>query len=216
MKKNTLRSILILSSFVIFACVTVNIYFPAAAVGKAADVIVEDVWEKEEENKDDTTEQEPEDWQKPESEPETTSGSGSLIQNSTVTAILNLFSTQAHAETDINISTPTIRALKNSMKKRAPSIFPYLNKGNVGLSNRGYLVIRSKKNLSLQEVSRMKKLVSDDNSDRKSLYREIARANNINMDRIDDIESIFAKSWIKNARSGWIVQGADGKWRKKK
>ena len=62
----------------------------------------------------------------------------------------------------------------------------------------------------------MKNLVSEDNSDRKALYQEIARANNISMDRVGDIESIFAQSWIRKARSGWLVQGADGKWRKKK
>lgn len=213
MKKNTYRYILILSNFVIFACVTVNIYFPAAAVGKAADEIVEDVWEEE-----DMTEQESEGEKEPvpSDSPEPGRQPEGSIYNNIVSSMLALISTQAYAQADINISTPTIRALKKSLKKRAPLIFPFLDKGNVGLSNRGYLVIRSKKNLSLQEVSRMKGLVSKDNNDRKALYREIARANNFSMDRLNDIESIFAKSWIKKARSGWLVQGADGKWRKKK
>jgi hypothetical protein len=35
------------------ACVTINIYFPAAAAEKAADKIIEEVWQLEHEKKDD-------------------------------------------------------------------------------------------------------------------------------------------------------------------
>ena len=34
------------------ACVTINIYFPAAAAEKAADKIIEEVWQLEQERKD--------------------------------------------------------------------------------------------------------------------------------------------------------------------
>jgi starvation-inducible outer membrane lipoprotein len=36
---------LALTSFVLSACVTINIYFPAAAAEKAADKIIEEVWQ---------------------------------------------------------------------------------------------------------------------------------------------------------------------------
>jgi hypothetical protein len=35
-----------LSAFALSACVTINIYFPAAAVEKAADKIIDEVWNK--------------------------------------------------------------------------------------------------------------------------------------------------------------------------
>lgn len=36
---------LALTSFVLSACVTISIYFPAAAAEKAADKIIEEVWQ---------------------------------------------------------------------------------------------------------------------------------------------------------------------------
>jgi hypothetical protein len=36
---------LALTSFVLSACVTINIYFPVAAAEKAADRIIEEVWQ---------------------------------------------------------------------------------------------------------------------------------------------------------------------------
>lgn len=35
-----------LSAFALSACVTINIYFPAAAVEKAADKIIDEVWKQ--------------------------------------------------------------------------------------------------------------------------------------------------------------------------
>ncbi|GJL75388.1 hypothetical protein [Nitrosomonas sp.] len=53
MKKNLLYTNLLVV-FVMFlsACVTINIYFPAAAAEKAADKIIEEVWQLENEKKE--------------------------------------------------------------------------------------------------------------------------------------------------------------------
>jgi hypothetical protein len=47
MKKTGIISKLTIAAFIIFisACVTINIYFPAAAAEKAADKIIDDVWQ---------------------------------------------------------------------------------------------------------------------------------------------------------------------------
>jgi len=217
LKRVSAKATLILFSFVIFACVTVNIYFPAAAVGKAADQIVDEVWKEKNKDNGNTKKDEPEPDKKPEYSPVPKPTHESAVQNGIFFVILSLMPKEAYAEEAyINVSTPTIRALKESIKNRTPLIFPYLNKGKVGIGNNGFLVIRSQKNLSLREVARMKQLVRDENSDREALYKEIARANNISMDRVADIQAIFAKSWIKKARPGWFVQGSDGSWAKKK
>jgi hypothetical protein len=36
-----------LVAFALSACVTINIYFPAAAAEKAADLIIDEVWQKQ-------------------------------------------------------------------------------------------------------------------------------------------------------------------------
>jgi hypothetical protein len=41
------------AAMLLSACVTINIYFPAAAAEKAADKIIEEVWQLEHEKKDD-------------------------------------------------------------------------------------------------------------------------------------------------------------------
>jgi len=40
-----------LSAFTLSACVTINIYFPAAAAEKAADKIIEEVWQTQKSDK---------------------------------------------------------------------------------------------------------------------------------------------------------------------
>jgi len=40
-----------LAAFALSACVTINIYFPAAAAEKAADKIIEEVWQSEQAKK---------------------------------------------------------------------------------------------------------------------------------------------------------------------
>lgn len=47
MKKNFNPLLCLLAGFALSACVTVNIYFPAAAAEKAADKIIEEVWQIE-------------------------------------------------------------------------------------------------------------------------------------------------------------------------
>ena len=48
MKKSIKKSIIVLSvgaAAILSACVTINIYFPAAAAEKAADKIIDEVWQ---------------------------------------------------------------------------------------------------------------------------------------------------------------------------
>ena len=45
MNKNTSLLIATGLAFILSACVTINIYFPAAAAEKAADKIIEEVWQ---------------------------------------------------------------------------------------------------------------------------------------------------------------------------
>lgn len=46
-------SLLVLIGVALSACVTINIYFPAAAAEKAADKIIEEVWQLEGADKND-------------------------------------------------------------------------------------------------------------------------------------------------------------------
>lgn len=190
------KRISLLLVFFLTACVTVNIYFPAAAVQRAADEIVEETWgEKGKGVKE--------------------APKSGAFASERVYAFTG-FAREAFAqEPDINVSNPAIRSLKDSIRARSEAIKPYMDKGNVGLNRDGLLVVRSTEGLNLKERAEVQQLVEAENRDRESLYAEIAKANNIPREKIPDIKRIFANSWMEQARPGWWIQDAQGNWRKK-
>ena len=179
------------------ACVTVNIYFPAAAVERAADEIVKETWGGPGEAP-----------KKPQPQ--------SRLRVVPKSALSFSLAGNAYAqEPDINISNPAIRALKDSIKNRSESIKPYMDKGNVGINQDGLLTVRGTDGLSLKERAEVQQLIEAENRDRESLYREIAKANNFGDDAVPKIKRIFSKSWADQARSGWWIQDPQGNWRRK-
>lgn len=199
MKKSMLsRIVIFLLIFGLGSCVTINIYFPAAAVEKAADRIVDEVWGGKED--------------KP-AAPEKGSGPQSFMNQMFRFALTAIGPADALAqEADINITTPAIRALKESIKERAGALQAYLDKGNVGIANNGLLVVRSVEEAGLKDKALLKRLVDAENADRNNLYTEIAKANKFPPEKVKDIGEIFAKSWISQAKKGWWIQDASGKW----
>jgi uncharacterized protein len=179
------------------ACVTVNIYFPAAAVERAADQIVKETWGG------------PAKPATPVPQPQ----SRSLFSPNRFLELS--FVSEAFAQdADINVTNPAIRALKDSIKKRSDAIKPYMDRGNIGIAQDGLLAIRSADGLNLKERAEASQLIDAENKDREALYAEIAKANGIPKENIPKIKSIFAKSWIEQAQPGWWIQN-NGNWQKK-
>jgi uncharacterized protein YdbL (DUF1318 family) len=116
---------------------------------------------------------------------------------------------------NINVQTPAIRKLIASRKQRYASLAPLLAQGALGENNRGLLDIRSLDVLSLKDKASARTLLEQENRDRQQLYREIATANSLSADKLDEIASIFAQVHRKEARAGWWIQDADGNWKKK-
>jgi uncharacterized protein YdbL (DUF1318 family) len=185
--------------FFIAACVTVNIYFPAAAVQKAADEIVGDVRNIEKKN-----EQKPEEKQK----------INKLFQE---LKRLSWEPEEVYAQQiDIEVSTPAIRALKDSMRERFPQLKPLYDKGSIGESKTGLLVAKDLTGLNLKEKADLSRLVDQENKDRKALYTEIMNANKFGPEVLPQIQKIFANSWREKSQSGWWIQKDSGEWEKKK
>lgn len=184
------------------ACVTINVYFPEAAAEKAADRIIEDIWGKEEAQKREGNEQT--------SVPAASRG----LLAAALTGALELMVPAAQAQADIDISSPAIRALTASMRARAAELEPFFDSGAVGLTSDGLVELRDANAVPLADRNRVRKLVSDENGDRNSLYREIASANG-HPEWESDIRSTFAGRWVANARAGWYYKPAGGGWTKK-
>ncbi|MCF6288340.1 MAG: YdbL family protein [Proteobacteria bacterium] len=188
-------NIVLVSTIFLFvtACVTINVYFPAAEAEDAAAKIVNKII-----GEDDVSEAE--------------------LPVNPQSYNFNPFSfliSSAHAEVDINISSPAIVAITNRMKARYDiGLKSYLDSSVIGFSNQGFVEIVDAKVLSLKDRQKVKKLVADDNRDRKALYRELAVANG-HADWEEAIQNVFIKTWRDKAHSGWKYQDADGNWQTK-
>jgi hypothetical protein len=178
----------------VLACITVNIYFPEAAVKQAASEIVEEVRHQNTNDKDTAA--------PPIKESLSRRGGFSLVP-------------AAYAQQETSVSTPTIRALKDSLKQRFPDLKPFYDGGNIGESNTGFVEVRDDGALGLKDKAALRDLVRNENSDRTKLYAEVAKALNIEQSQIGRIQKIFAESWIDNAAAGWWVQKENGEWAKK-
>src|SRR5688572_29858293 len=116
-----LKQSIFMTVFFVSACVTVNIYFPAAAVERAADEIVKETWggPGEPKKKD---------------QPQTV-----LPAPKRISVWFGLVEQAYAQDADINVSNPAIRALKESIRNRSESIKPFMDRGNVGITRDGLL-----------------------------------------------------------------------------
>lgn len=196
---STKRWLIGLLMVLLVSCVTVNIYFPAAAIQKAADQIVDDVRK--------APEQAPE--QKPEQTPEKKSSLEWLRS-------VRVGPAAAHAAAvDVNVSTPAIRSLKASMANRFSQLQPLYGKGAVGETSNGLVVVRETGTLTLKEKADVNRLVDEENRDRAALYTEIVKANNLGMNTLPEVQKLFANSWRAKSAPGWWIQQDNGQWAKK-
>jgi uncharacterized protein YdbL (DUF1318 family) len=115
---------------------------------------------------------------------------------------------------DIEINTPAIATLKQSMQQRHSQLEPYYARGAVGLTRDGLIAMRDANALSLSARQPVNALIASENQDRNALYREIARANG-HPEWEGDIRSTFGQRWIELARPGWWYQAAGGSWVRK-
>ncbi len=123
------------------------------------------------------------------------------------------FTLLAQAAANMEIDTPAITALKNSMQARHNQLLPHYNSGAVGLTANGLVEVRDATAVALKERGGINSLVSAENADRSALYKEIAKANN-HPEWEGEVRQTFASRWIDKAQAGWYYRsGSD--WAKK-
>jgi uncharacterized protein YdbL (DUF1318 family) len=188
----------LLSIVTAVSCVTINIYFPAEQVRGVADRIVDEVWGER------ANGTEPAQPAQPPAQPPVKPGS-----------ILRILGpATASAAQDIDVSTPEIRALRESMKERSGQLFPYLDAGQVGIGLDGLIKIRTTEGLGLKQRADVQRLADAENQDRQRLYLEIAKANGF-PDKVAEVQTIFAATWRDKAAKGWYVEQNGGTWKQK-
>lgn len=199
MKRWLLAPALALGVFALGACVTINVYFPAAEAQQAAEEFVEKVIGEDAEAK-------PADGEPQAFVPSARRGFNPL----------SLLIGEAHAqEADITIRTPAIQAIQDRMAARFQSgLQAHFDSGAVGFGRDGLVVLRDPSKVALKDRVAVNQLVADENRDRNAVYREIAVANN-HPEWEQQIRETFARQWVASARAGWWYQASDGTWKQK-
>lgn len=114
---------------------------------------------------------------------------------------------------DLEINTPGVNAIKQSMQARHAQLARHYASGAVGLTSDGMVTLRDAGAVPLSSRQSVNALVADENRDRNALYAEIANANG-HPEWQAEIRGTFAQRWIQRAQPGWWVQTAGG-WSQK-
>jgi len=199
------------------ACVTVNVYFPAAAAEKAADQIIDTVTG----TSGSTQPQGSNQTQKPQSStlqpaaPSLADSAGHILL-AAAGNVLEMLVPAANAQgaANLDVNTPEIRAITGSLQGRFGQLKPYLDSGAVGFTADGHVDVRDANAVPLAERAKVKGLVADWNRDADTLYAEIAKANG-HPEWKSDIQTTFARRWIDRAAAGTYYQDAGGGWKQK-
>ena len=119
---------------------------------------------------------------------------------------------KAQAAADLEVNTPGVNAIKQSMQARHAQLSPHYTSGAVGLTADGMIALRDAAVVPLAQRQAVNALIAAENQDRTALYAEIANANN-HPEWQAEIRSTFALRWIQRAQPGWWVN--NGGWKQK-
>ena len=198
----------IVAALALTACVTINVYFPAAEAKEAAREFVEKVIDEADKVQIKET-------------PADGGGMAMLhkrfdfdVSGFDPWMLVGIGSAQAQSAPDITIKTPAIQAIQSRMESRfANTLRAGFDSGALGFTSDGLITVRDAGKLELKDRVAMNAAVADDNRDRKAVYREVAVANG-HPEWESQIRDVFAKQWIASARSGWWYQSG-GAWKQK-
>ena len=198
MRKLKSPLLLAFGALVLAACVTINVYFPAAEAQQAASEFVDKVIG------DDQKKDEPAPVKPPQAS----------VQPSFNLMSFLISDAQAQ-EVDINIHTPAIQAIQARMAERFQnSLQAHFDSGALGFTADGLVTVRDATKVGLKDRVAVNNAVAEDNRDRKAVYREMAVASG-HEEWEDDIRDTFAKQWVDSAKAGWWYQTSAGAWKQK-
>ena len=180
------------------ACVTINIYFPAAEAREAAEKIVDDILGDETQKSPPAKDDQTMDYRP--------------AGDSYALNLLDLLIPPAEAAApNFDADTPAIRKLQAGMKQRHAQLKEFYQSGAIGFTQDALVDIRDLNAVPLKQRGALKNLIAAENGDRNQLYKEIARANG-RPEWEKDVRETFAKTWIGNAAKGWWYQNSKGGW----
>jgi uncharacterized protein YdbL (DUF1318 family) len=193
----------VVGALLLSACVTINVYFPAAEAKEAAREFVEKVIDESDKVNI--------------RQPGGNGGGMAALQRRVdfdPWMLLGIGSAQAQSTPDITLKTPAIQAIQGRMEQRfSATLRRGFDSGALGFTSDGLITVRDASKLELKDRVAMNAAVADDNRDRRAVYREVAVANG-HPEWEGQIRDVFARQWIESARPGWWYQSGGG-WKQK-
>lgn len=187
-------------------CVTINVYFPAAAAQKAADQVIGNIMGPD----DQGTTPAP-----ASSAPPASSDNGA---RQPLAMLLDAVIPAAHAaesQPNLDVKTPAIQAIEARMRDRFHSVLKgLLDSGAIGFTHDGDVAVHDASKIPLSQRAQANQAIAAENADRAQLYKQIADANG-HPEWAQRMREAFAKQWISRARSGWYYKDASGNWKRK-
>lgn len=120
---------------------------------------------------------------------------------------------RASDEIDLDVSTAAIDGLRARMKERNDAIAKHKDFGQLGEARDGLLAVRTLEGVKLSDKKVIEDLVEAENTDRRALYREILKANDLKDADAGAVMKAAARRNRKNAAPGhWVQEPAEGKW----
>lgn len=191
------------------ACVTINVYFPEAAVKELASQIEDAVEEQAAEAGDGDGEG-----------PQPEASHRSLSLRSLLAFAFSAPKVYAQEkDSDVaapEITNPAIRKIIANRAARAGEIRRYKSGAVLGEGNDALLQIRSLDTLSLKDRAALQKLVKAENADRETMFKEIAAATGTDLSQLPQIRATYAETLRDKAKAGDWLQLPDDSWQQKK
>jgi len=210
-KISTKLAMLLIGALALVACITINVYFPEAAIKDLSEQIEDQV---ERQAAGETGDEAPAS-QDPPPQARRSNATGDVMM-----AVLSLGATVAWAEDEVpapEITNPAIRKIIDSRAQRLDAVNRFKASGVVGENNTALLEIRDLDLVDgLRERAEVQRLVKAENSDRDQLFREIAAAKDVDLSQLPKIQQTYAQTLREKARPGAWIQLPDGEWVKKK
>lgn len=199
-----------MAAFALLAgCVTINVYFPAAAAQKAADKVISNIIGPDAESAPPAPAA---------STPSAAASRGTEPAEPVALRWLDAVipaAAAAQPEPNLDVQSPAIEAIEARMRGRfQASLQGLLDSGAAGLTHNGNVALRDAAKVPLAQRAQANQVIAAENADRADLYREIAVANG-HPEWAQRMREAFASQWISRARTGWYYQDASGSWQRK-
>lgn len=196
----SIKNLSMFGALLLTACVTINIYFPAAVAEKVADEIIQDIQTLEPSKP------------QPQVSPQSALPKWQVGVYKFIDQTISVFISSAHAEANLSVDSADIRRITADMRARFAALIPFYQQGVLAIRSDGLLT--TKGSVALKDRNKLSKLIAAENADRHKLYQAIANANG-HPEWAAQIKSTFAQRWISNAQPGWWYQTANGSWKQK-